>query len=286
MSWAARKSDAVDPRVLVKNSAEQERRGLVYDRVRKAYARLRAQATEGWVFSDGEVEVVACPFSDLFNGLLSPSWPEESVESCWRRALSWHKRTGQDMYLSLGPSSSPAGLGEIAKRDGFHCCSVTPYMYLNLEDLKESMSLNGLRVERIEDFSFFEKHQHPWLGPLNTPYRELKLRFLRRHGEGASRCLWQFVALYHRRLVGAATIFSHEKEVAVFDVVVKKEYRNRGIGTRLTGEACRFARDIGMRSVGLGASGKGVGMYRKLGFLDAGLYQDYCLPERDLATFV
>ena len=62
----------------VENQPDEIELGLVYDRVRLAYARLRARATGGWVFSDGAVEVWACPFSDLFNGLMSPVWPQET----------------------------------------------------------------------------------------------------------------------------------------------------------------------------------------------------------------
>jgi GNAT superfamily N-acetyltransferase len=264
------------------NTPEQMERGLVYDRVRKVYARLRAQATGGWVLGEGEVMVWACPFSDLFNGLMSPAWDEAVAEAHWRRALSLFRETGQDMYFSLGPTGSPATLERLAERDGFRPVAEVPFMHLDLAAMQEYPAPAGLRIERIVDFSFFERHEHSWLGPVHTPYRKLKLQFLRAYGEGASPCLWQFIALSHRRLIGGATVFAHGDEVAIFDVVVNKEHRKKGVGTCLVGEACRFAREEGMRLAGLGASGEGIGLYRKLGFTDAGVYRDFFAARADL----
>lgn len=265
------------------NTPEEIERGLVYDRVRKAYARKRAKATGGWVFVEDQVEVWACPFADLFNGLMSPVWENDSAERLWRRAIALYKGTGQDMFVSVGPSCSPSSLPMLAKRDHFHRSAEVPFMHLDLGEMKTYPQQDGLRIERIVDFSFFEKHRHPWLGPVNTPYRKLKLQFLRQYGEGDSPRLWQFVALQQRKLIGGATVFVHANEAAIFDVAVDGEYRKKGVGTRLVGEACGFAREAGIRAVGLGASGQGIGLYRKLGFVDAGRYCDFFLSRAELA---
>jgi ribosomal protein S18 acetylase RimI-like enzyme len=264
------------------NTAEQIERGLVYERVRKVYARLRAEATGGWVLEEGEVMVWACPFSDLFNGLMSPAWKEDVAEAHWRRALRLFRETGQDMYVSLGPGVSPAFLEQWVERDGFRRVAEVPFMHGDLAKIKEYSPPSGLRIERIVDSSFFEKHEHSWLGPVHTPYRKLKLQFLRAYGEGDSPPLWQFIALRNRQLIGGATVFAHGDEVAIFDVVVNKEHRRQGVGTCLVGEACRFAREKGMRVAGLGASGEGMGLYRKLGFTDAGVYRDFFASRTDV----
>lgn len=259
---------------------------LVYERVRMAYARTRARETGGWVLRSRQVEVWACPFIDLFNGLMSPCWPEASVEEFWRRAISLYRETGQGMFVSFGPSSSPGFLREQIQRDGFHHSSSVPFMHLDLNELKEYPSPDGVRVERIRDFSFFEKHEHPWLGPVGTPYRKCKLDFLRGCGEGDPPCLWQFVAFHQRKIVGAATIFAHGDEIAVFDVVVVRSHRRRGIGTRLMVVACSFARSIGMQRAGLSASGKGLGVYRRIGFTFAGSYDDFFLSKDGVAQIM
>lgn len=269
---------------MAQNSVEQIERALVYERVRKAYARVRAQATGGWVLNEGPVEVMACPFIDLFNGLMSPNWPEESAALLWRRALILYKQTGQGMFVSFGPSSSPLSLSDRVVKDGFRGSSSVPFMHLDLADLKTHPPSAGVRVERIPYFSFFEKHEHPWLGPVGAPYRQRKLQFMRQCGEGPAPRLWQFVALHQRRIVGAATVFAHGDEIAFFDVVVRKFYRQRGIGTQLMVEACAFARGLGMRAAGLGASGAGLGLYEKVGFSHAGCYSDYFLSPSGVAA--
>lgn len=267
-----------------RNTARQLERGLIYERVRLAYTRMRARATGGWVLREGPVEVCACPFIDLFNGLMSPAWPEDETEDFWRRALLLYRRTGQGMFVSFGPSSVAGSLQERIRRDGFHETAQVPFMSLDLAELKEHPAPEGVRIERILDFSFFERQEHPWLGPVGSPYRKRKLAFLRQSGEGDAPCLWQFIALHQRRIVGAATVFSHEDEVAVFDVFVAKSHRKRGIGAGLMSKACAFARSQGMRGAGLSASGHGVKLYRKLGFIDAGCYRDFFLSRDELMS--
>jgi ribosomal protein S18 acetylase RimI-like enzyme len=277
MFWGASKVEQ-----LSQISDEELEKGLVFERVRLAYARLRAVATGGWVLKEGPVEVWACPFIDIFNGLISPAWPEASEDELWPRAVSLYRQTGQGMFVSFGPGSHCGRLRERIQRDGFRRCSSVPFMHLELARLQEHPCPEGVRVERIRDFSFFEKHEHPWLGPVGAPFRKWKLQFLRGYGEGDAPRLWQFLAFYQRKIVGAATIFAHGDEIALFDVVVMRSYRQRGIGTRLVVVACDFARSIGMRAVGLSATGKGLGMYRKVGFTDAGSYTDFFLSREGL----
>lgn len=270
--------------VTVQNTGDQIERALVYERVRMAYARERANTTGGWILKDGPIEAIACPFLDLFNGMLSPVWPEEESESLLSRAVTLYQRTRQGMFVSFGPASRPQPLQERLRREGFCHASSIPYMHLDLENLREHPCPRDVRIERIGDFSLFEKNDHPWLGPVGSPFRRRKLRFLRQYGEGAAPRLWQFVAWAGKRLVGAATIFAHGDEIAFFDVVVRKSYRKRGIGTRMMVEACLFARGLGMRAAGLGASGEGAGLYQKVGFSDAGSYSDFFLSQAGVAA--
>lgn len=267
----------------LQNTDEQLEKGLVYERVRLGYARLRARSTGGWVLTEGPVQVWACPFIDLFNGLMSPAWPEGSTEELWRQAVALYRQTGHGMFVSIGPATRASGLRERIQREGFRSCESLPFMHLDLAELREPARPEGVRVERIHDFSFFERHTHPWLGPVGAPYRKMKLQFLREHGEGRPPRLWQFLAFSQRRIVGAATLFSRGHEVAIFDLVVVKSQRRRGIGSRLTFEACHFARELGMRAAGLSSSNEGLGMYRKVGFSSAGRYSDFFLPSEKLA---
>lgn len=261
-------------------------RVLVYDRVRAAYARERAKVTGGWVLREGSVEVQACRFVDRFNGLLSPDWPEEEVAEFWQLAVSLYKETGQGMFISFSPALSGNNrklLQKSIEDSGGGPAGSHRSLYLELEKLKEFSPLPDLRIEQIEDFSFFDKHEHPWLGATGTPYRDLKLRFLRESGEAKPPRLWQFVALYRRRLAGSATVFVHEDEIAFFDVVVDEEFRRMGIATQMMVEACRRARDSGIRAAGLATDGEaGLALYEKIGFVSAGIYEDFFCAAADL----
>lgn len=267
----------------VTNGREVIEEVLVYDRVRAAYARDRACVTGGWVFREGQVEVQACPFVDRLNGLLSPMWPEEEVPALWRRALSLYRETGQGMFISFGPLSSQKPLQKWIEESGGERAGSHFSMYLELENLREFAPLPELRIERIDDFSFFEKQKHPWLGATGAPFRDLKLHFLREAGEAYPPRLWQFVALYRRQLAGWATVYIQGDKIAFFDVVVAEPFRRIGIGTQLMVEACKRAGDSGIRAAGLATDSEaGIELYRKIGFVSAGIYQDFFIDAEDL----
>jgi len=103
------------------NNPAQREKARVYERVRDDYARRRAQSVGGWVIKEGPIELWACPSVDVFNGLMSPRWPEKQLAATWRRAVQLYQPTGQGMFVSFGPSSRPEALREVIRRDGFRC---------------------------------------------------------------------------------------------------------------------------------------------------------------------
>src|SRR5690625_3584647 len=258
-------------------------RASVFERVRRSYARERAKLTGGWYFRKGKIELAASPFLDRFNGLFASDWPESDVEQLWLEAVSLYLKTGFGMFVSFGPGAVREPLQSLIEKGGAAPAGFHSWVYLDLERLREFESPAGLRIVRIRDFRFYEKQEHPWLGPPGAPYRDAKLHFWRSCGEGETPRLWQFVALYQRRLVGSATVFVCGREIGFFDVVVEKRYRRKGIGSEMMLEACRFARESGMRAAGLAAEGEaGIGLYAKLGFVSAGICEDFYLSPSDL----
>ena len=265
-------------------SPELREKAKLYERVRATFARLRAESVGGWVFREGEVEVWACPWVDVFNGLMSPRWSSQNAGPSWRRAVQLYKATGQGMFVSFGPSTTADNLREIIRRDGFRCSYHVPFMHLDLDRLRDFPHLPGVSVELVTDFEIFRKQEHPWIGKLNTRIQKARFRFVREQAQAESPDLWQFVARADEgRIVGSSLLFRHENEGAIFDVAVHPDFRRRGIGTQLMTATCRFAQSLGLRELGLSASRRGVGLYEKVGFIEVGRYSDFFLSKGRVA---
>lgn len=263
---------------------EEREKARLYERVRDAYARRRALSVGGWVFREDDVEVWACPWVDVFNGLMSPRWPAEEAEVSWQKAVRLYQATGQGMFVSLGPSVIAPNLREILKRDGFRCSYHVPFMHLQVGDLRDGPAVSGVSVELVTDFAVFRKQEHPWIGKLNTKFQKARFHFVREQAQAANPHLWQFIArLEDGRIVGSSLLFRHEGEGAVFDVAVHPDFRRRGIGGQLMRETCRFADWLGLSELGLSASHRGVGLYEKVGFVEVGRYSDFFLSKGRVA---
>jgi putative acetyltransferase len=84
------------------------------------------------------------------------------------------------------------------------------------------------------------------------------------------------VAVAEGRLVGNIGIAREaglDAHVATLGMSVDKEWRGRGVGSALLGEALRWARSVGVEKVSLTVyqhNTRAVALYRKFGFVDEG----------------
>ena len=252
-------------------------RARVYERNQTAYARLRARATGGRVLKENGVEVMAAPWVSVFNGLFPPRWPAAACAARLKEALRLYKGLDQGMFCVTGPSSNDGALRPLLLEKGFQCTYWAPFMHLDPKACPTVKAPAGISVEAIADFDFFDATPHPWIGPPTTAKRRAELAFTAGLCAGKKPRAWQFVALEGGRAVGAALLFAYRGEGGIYDVVVDKAYRRRGIGTAMLARAGGQARALGLKAVGLAATGMGVGLYQKVGFEVAGRFGSYFL---------
>ena len=106
---------------------------------------------------------------------------------------------------------------------------------------------------------------------------QLPVYFERRLGKE----LIAFVARAEGRLVAAAYLLIIEKPAnpsmlnglvgEVFSVFTEREYRGRGISTRLMSDMINYARENNLCHIDLKATDEGYSLYKKLGFMDMNL---------------
>lgn len=262
----------------------ERRLAKIYEANYRAYGRAEARAMGGWVLEEDGVEVMACPWVNVFNGLFPPRWSDADTPGKLRTALRLYQRTGQGMFVLVGPSANARALRPLLLQFGFRCSYWVPYMHLDFGDLKaRDPAPPGVRVVRVEDFDFFQDHPHPWIGPPTTARRRARLAFWRDLCSGTDPRGHQFVAWRDGGVLGGAALFLHRGHAAVYDVTVGEQHRRQGIGSLIVYETCRFARDLGLGSAVLSASGPGVGLYEGVGFRLAGRYGSYFLGSARVA---
>jgi ribosomal protein S18 acetylase RimI-like enzyme len=153
---------------------------------------------------------------------------------------------------------------------GFHCFKHFPGMALDLRRLRGSPAAPAdLRVSQVRDFSVFDRHEHPFFGPMTTERRRNFLAGERVLCAVEPRRAFAFVAALNGEPLGHAVVFCGAGVAGVFDVGVVRRARGRGIGKAVTVAALRHAARLGYRYAVLQASGEGELLYRKIGFEEA-----------------
>ena len=114
--------------------------------------------------------------------------------------------------------------------------------------------------------------------------REDVVRFIRRNPTTS------VVARVNGRIVGSILCGSDGRQGALYHVCVAREYRRRGIGTRMVGHCMERLREMGINKVALIAfSGNDVGnaFWRQIGWKRCDVnYYEFILNERNITRFI
>lgn len=261
------------------NSPQATKLARVYERNRHTYGKLLAQGTGGWVLEEGDIKLFAGPFPSPFNGLMSPPWKEAERDRKFRRALEMYQTTKRGMVVSLGPASQPdSSYREILQHYHFQCAYHVPFFHLDLASFRgKAKRIAGVKLEYLEKTDHVTQEALPWIGPLTTPIRRAKFRFLDAELKRSKRRIWQWLAWADGKVIGGVRLFRFRDTGGIYDMEVHEAYRRRGIALALMQTACAHAAELGMPAAGLSASGQAVPLYLKTGFTPAGEWSDYYL---------
>ncbi len=179
----------------------------------------------------------------------------------------------------VGPLSTPADLGERLVRRGWVHDEDLPWMAAPISRLLEPgpEAPPGLRVEVVDD----DHAQARWLSVMSDGFgmdangREAMSRLAAAVGYGEDRPWRRFVGSIDGRPVGSAGLMTTERVAGVYNVATVPDARRLGVGAAMTAVALREGRSRGFEVAVLGASTKGYGVYRRMGFAEVcrvGLY--------------
>ena len=203
----------------------------------------------------------------LSNQVCALRFESEAVDSKLDKILERYRRHRAAVNWWVGPSATPHDLSNRLRAHGLSCRNRIPGMAIDLNDIKDTFSDPcGLTLGVIEDFSIFEKFEHPSIGRISTDCCQTQLDDKIRLTQMSPQCVWHFSANLEGEPLGSATVFVGAGVAGVYDVAVVRRARGRGIGTDIVLAALRFARDLGYRDAVLHTSGEAESIYRKIGF--------------------
>lgn len=239
----------------------------------------------GKVLKEGDVEVYAAPVQNVFNAHLPRPCPGQRVQDIFETTLRLGVKQPSGLGIIVGPSAPFQPWTTLLKELGIRCGYWVPFMVRDLTELiPRSPAVDGIRISRLEDFSLFQKHPHPYIGNPTTPHRQAEISYtgmLAQQGRAE-----QFMAWKGDIPVGAATVFFHRGTAAVYNVGVLPAYRNRGIGENLMRRSLHAARKKGMACATLSAASKAIPVYERVGFISAGHYGSYYIGRARLEQMV
>ena len=204
------------------------------------------------------------------NYLVDPCFREDTLESRIRHIRSQIEEKKLPPVMKFGPKGKPENLRMHLLRNEFVAMAHNPPgMAMRLEDVNEDQTIvDDFRIDGVRD----AKALRVWLSFYSVFEFEMFEVLIQ------SPSVRLYVGRINGKPVGASMMFFSSGVAGLYQVQVPQEYRRRGIGTAMTLEPMREARQAGYKIAVLQASKMGEPVYRKIGFKSYFEYS-YCSPK-------
>jgi len=206
---------------------------------------------------------------DAVRSFAGDTWPRNMVarsrftpETAHRRVgeiLSEHLRKKVSCNWVVGPESQPSNLSQFLRAHGFSCRIHCAGMACDLSSLVD-------RPTVTEDIVIEQVDAAPIIHPLTTERRRNLHRGLTLAAALKPRHVWHFAAAIDSQRIGTTTLQTGAGVAGIYGVEVLARHRGKGIGTALVYAALEHGKTLGFSVAVLSATGKGEGVYKRLGF--------------------
>jgi GNAT superfamily N-acetyltransferase len=231
------------------------------------WTRLKGMLPGVELHDDGDVVWVFSRLPGRGGAVALARFGEDTADARIGEILAYHRRYLEPTLWWAGSASTPADLGRRLRSHGLQCQRYMPGMAADLAAIQtEFPRPAGLVLEPVEDFSIFERHEHPFFGPTTTERRRNLVEGISWMVHREPRRAWHFAAKLDGVPLGCATVFLGAGVAGLYHVATVPSARGRGIGKAVTLAALEHARDLGYRAAILHASKEGEPIYRRIGF--------------------
>jgi len=216
--------------------------------------------------------ITEIPFS-LFNSILRPRLSPDIVDDAIDAAIARCKSKNVPMIWFTGPSTKPADLGSRLLERGFRHYE-SPGMAADLDSLPENLQLpQSFVIKRVDSDEDLRKWCQIMCDVFEMPkfVEDAWLDFKLSLGFDSSLPIRHYLGSLNDEVVSTSTLFLGAGVAGIYDVSTLDRARRKGIGSAMTAIPLMEARGLGYRVGILNSSEIGFNVYRRVGF------QEYCM---------
>ncbi|MEI6046702.1 MAG: GNAT family N-acetyltransferase [Chloroflexota bacterium] len=236
------------------------------------YSFFLGQIKQGQIYDGREVKWVSTG-GPIFNRILNAHFEPEELNQRITETVARFKAANTPVTWLIGPATQPLTLGSQLEKHGFTYRGYWHGMALDLNHLSERPQVAaGLTVERVKDYQALKD----WIdlacsgfqfsAKVTQAYQET-LGNLRLNANTP----WKpYIALIKGQPVATCVMYTGSQAAGLYWTATLPAAREHGVGTGLTWELLREAREMGYSTAVLHSTQMGLPLYERLGF------QDYC----------
>jgi ribosomal protein S18 acetylase RimI-like enzyme len=224
-----------------------------------------------------------------FNNLIDASIADDAADQRIVALLRAFAPDSLPVTWWAGPTTRPVDLMPRLERLGLARQEPEFAMALDLDagwthaPLPASASLEAVeQPDQLDEWLAIMNAAYGWPDAQKTAIvRAMYLADLSR--PAVERDIHHFLVRLGRRAVACSSLFSGGDEAFVTNIGTRPEARGRGLGSAATVATLELGRDLGRGLATLTASVDGRGVYRRLGFREAGVLERYVATAETLA---
>ncbi len=215
---------------------------------------------------------------DTFNAACRARLPDATAPPRIREAIAWFDRAGGPFSWWVGIEDQPSDLRARLVDAGLELAESEVAMAADLDRVAAAdLMPSGLVVRRVG--SAAELEAFAALAAANwSPPDQHVVQFYRRAAPlilGPDSIFWFYLGFLGEIPVATAQLTVGGGVVGLYNISTAAGYRRRGFGTALTAKPLVDARSAGFMTAILQAAPEGVGLYRRLGFVEFGEIAEY-----------
>jgi ribosomal protein S18 acetylase RimI-like enzyme len=215
---------------------------------------------------------------DTFNFVCRARLDETDARAHALVAVSHFANARRPFSWWIGPADRPTNLADILRQIGLEEAETELAMVLRLDVLGDAVpSVPGLTVRRVRAATELDTFARLSAANWDPPDQQV-LAFYQRTAPAllsAQAPQRLYLGYLDGEPVATAEATVHAGTVGLFNIATRPAFRGRGIGSMMTWQPLRDARDAGCDLGVLQAAPAGVGIYRRLGFASFGEITEY-----------
>jgi ribosomal protein S18 acetylase RimI-like enzyme len=208
----------------------------------------------------------------LFNSLTAARLDGASADAAIAAAKARAQRGSVPILWWIFPGDSPDDLGQRLAAAEFRHIKTSPGMALDLDDgfLIPPLHRSGVTIATVADDSLARE----WCGVLCNTFsfpqdvRDGYLPFATSVAANPTGPIRNYALWCDGEMVATSTLAFCDDVAGIYNVATLPHVRRKGFGAAVTAHAVREGRELGAATAVLQSTDAGLGVYRKLGFVE------------------